>query len=67
MRRDGVVPFPLKVVAADVDGGPMGLQQPRETGAGEVAALVGFEDLRPAVAGQGVLHVPDSRIVQRAL
>lgn len=53
LNKHGITsaPFPIH---ADLD--PKGFQSPRELLAGELAALIGVENLWRALAGQGLLH-----------
>src|SRR6478752_5003414 len=53
-RARDVVPPGATAIHADADR--LVLQHPREGRAGELAALVGVEDLRFAVTRQGLLH-----------
>ena len=52
--HEHVVPPAAFPIHADLDA--VVLQQPREFLAGELAPLIGVEDVRRAIAGQGLLH-----------
>jgi hypothetical protein len=57
--EDVVAPGPSAIHA---DGYLVVGQQPRERGAGELAPLVGIEDLRPAVSGKCIVDGINAKI-----
>src|SRR3954468_1850979 len=58
LDEDIVAPSALAVHA---DPDPITGQYPGEDFAGELATLIGIEDLRPAVAGQGLFQCLDAK------